>query len=441
MKSNIETLSGLERKLSVDIPKDQVNSEFLNAFKYLQKQVEIKGFRKGKAPIDTIRSMYHDKVAGDVAQNLVQNAYFAALKEHDVIPVGMPNIDFQNPSENQDFTFTALFEVQPEVEVSNFTGLKVEQEQIEIKDEDVNKTIEQVLESHSKMEDVKLVREIQMGDFAQFDFKGFIDGEPLENGEAQGHVLELGSNSFIPGFEEGLVGLKPGDSKTLHLSFPEDYHVENLKGQKVQFQVTLHGIKKKVKPELNDEFVKGLGDFENVEAFKKQVRDDMEKNEQRRVDQDLKTDLFKALIAANPFEVPNALVKEQEGALIEDFRNRMQGQGFNEQDFAEYQQKWGTDFKDTADYMVRSALLIQKLAKDHNLDATEEDLQKKFQEFADQTGLDVAKVKEFYGKGNQASHLEFQITEDKVFSFLKGKADVKAITQEQAKVKKEAEAN
>lgn len=439
MKSNIESLSNLEKKLSIQIPPDAVDSEFTNAFKYLQKSVEVKGFRKGKTPLETIRTMYADKIKGDVAQNLVQTFYFKALKEHDVVPVGMPDIDFQNPEEGQEFSFTAKFEVQPEIELTTIEGLNVEKEKIEINDEQVDKNIEQILENQAKMEDVVLIRDLKSGDFADIDFTGYISGEPLENGSAKGHILEIGSDSFIPGFEEALIGMKPNDQKSVNLNFPEDYHVEHLKAQPVEFKVTLNKIKEKIKPELDDDFVKGLGEHSTVAEFKDQLKKDMITQEEKRIDHDLKNRLFKSLVKANPFDVPETLVKEQRSALVDDFKKRMQGQGIGENEFSEYQKKWEDDFSDTANFMVRSALLIQKIAKENDLNSTPQDLEAKLQEFADQTGLDLSKVKEFYQQGQQSANLEFQITEDKVFKFLLEKAKVTEVNKDQLTDQKEAQ--
>ncbi len=439
MKTDIENLSNLERKLNIHIPAEQVNNEFSNAFKYLQKSVEVKGFRKGKTPIATIRSLYTDKIKGDVAQNLVQNYYFKALKENDLNPAGMPDIDFKQPEEDKDFSFSAKFEVQPEIEISKMEGLEVKKEKIDVTDEMVDKNIAQILENQAKMEDVVLIRDLKNGDFADIDFKGMIDGEPLENGAAKGHVLEIGSNSFIPGFEEGLVGMKPQETKNISVKFPDDYHVDALKGKPVTFEVTLNKIQEKIKPELNDEFVKGLGEHNTVDEFKAQLKKDIADGEEKRAEQDLKNRLFKALVAANPFDVPESMIKEQRKALVEDFKQRMQSQGIGEQEFSAYEDKWMEDFSETADFMVRSALLIQKIAKENNLQASPEDLENKLQEFASQTGLDLSKVKEFYQQGQQSANLEFQITEEKTFKFLLDKAKVTEVPAEDLKDEKDAQ--
>ena len=433
MKSVVENLSNLEKKITVEVPLETVKAEFLQAYKYLQKNVELKGFRKGKAPIETIRKMYADKIQGDVAQNLVQNAYVEALKENDLTPIGMPNLDFGQASEEAAFSFTAQFEVQPEIEIKKTEGLKVQKEKLVIEDEQLEKTMDQIREGNTKLEDVKLIREAQEGDVAVFDFDGFIDDKPLEGGSAKDHNLEIGSKQFIPGFEEGLIGLKPGDNKSIHLSFPEDYHVENLKGKKVVFKVAMKGLKKKVLPDWNDaEFLKSLGDYNSLDDFKAKLKENLSLNEEERIKKDLKTRLFKELIKENPFETPQTLLNEQRKMLVEDFRGRLKQQGFTEKDFAEYQKKWDSDFDDTAAFMVQSALIIQKLAKDNDLIATNSDLDAKYQEMADQMGMPVEEVKQFYGsQPNNAANLQFQITEDRVFDFLLAKAEVEEVDKSQ----------
>ena len=236
MKSNIENISDLKKKLNIKIPMEVVNAEFNNAFEYLRKKVEVKGFRKGKVPLVTIRNLYGEKIKDDVAQNLVQNSYDKVLEEHNLVPAGKPDIHFQSPEENKEFHFSIHVEVQPEIELNPIESLKVEKEIVNVDDEMVKKTVEELLDSHNKMEDVVLIRELKIHDFAEVDFTGFIDGKPLEGGSAKGYLLEIGSHSFIAGFEESLIGMKPGETKSISLEFPEDYHVENLQKKPVRFE-------------------------------------------------------------------------------------------------------------------------------------------------------------------------------------------------------------
>jgi len=431
MKSQMEDISKLEKKVTIEVPSGDVDKEFSKAFKYLQANVEIKGFRKGKAPIDKIRVLYSDKVKGDVTQSLVQDTYIKALQEHKLNPIAMPDIQIQGElTENQPFSYTAQFEIQPEIELKKTEGLEVQKEKIELSEEKIDESLEQIRQNHSKLEEVKLIREAQMGDSADIDFEGFKDDQPMENGAAKGHVLELGTNSFIPGFEEGIVGMKPGEKKSLFLTFPEDYQAEDLKGQKVRFEVNLNALKKKVTPEWNDEFLKTLGDYKTKDDLKKAVSKDMEKNEEQRIKTDLKSRLFKALVAENEFDAPKSLVASQREALVKDFQQRMQSQGMTDADFQEYQAKWNEDFTDTAIYMVRSALLIQKIAQDENLHATKDDVEKKYQEMADQVGVAIENVRQYYEQQQGGSQMEFQITEEKVFEFLLSKANVSEVAKE-----------
>jgi trigger factor len=266
---------------------------------------------------------------------------------------------------------------------------------------------------------------------AVIDFEGMLLTGPLENGSAQDHEIELGSNTFIPGFEDGIIGMVPGATTTINLTFPEDYHAKDIAGKPVTFKVTLKQLKKKELPELNDEFAKKLGPYETLEALKNTIREDFQKREERRINEDLKNRLMRALVANNPLEVPQSLLKEQKNALIEDFKNRMAQQGMTPEMFKEYEAKWDEDFTQTAQFMVQSGFLLDAIAQKHDLAAKPEEIENKFKEFAAQTGLELAKIKEFYGDRERRSRLAYQITEEKVVSFLLSKADIKEVSREE----------
>jgi trigger factor len=296
----------------------------------------------------------------------------------------------------------------------------------------VNDTLEDIRKSRAETAPVLEDRPAQNGDVATIDFKGFVDGKELENGAAEGHEIELGSNTFIPGFEEGLVGMKIGAEKTIQLSFPEGYHVSTLAGKPVEFKVTLKGLKKKVLPEINDEFAKNLGPmYQNLEDLKKAIREDFEKRESKRVNDDLKNRLMRVLVDHNPVEVPKALKEDQKKALVEDFKKRMQQQGMNEDQFEEYKGKWATDFEQTASYMIQSSFLIDKIAAEQDLRASATDVDTKLKEYAAQTGIELARVTEFYNEEDRRARLAYQITEEKVLEFLISKSDIKEVSREE----------
>lgn len=432
MKSTLETLSSLERKLNIVVPAQDVQAAFERAFKGIQQHATIKGFRKGKAPLTTIRQMFRDRVTQDVVQDIVQTHYASAIDEHSLSPVSFPEIEFDDIKEDREFSFSAEFEIRPEIKVAHFEKLPVKREKFEVKPDFVEQTLNDIRKSRSELVPVLEDRGAQNGDVAVIDFKGELLTGPLENGSAENHPLELGTNSFIPGFEENLIGMRPGQSKSINISFPEQYHAAELSGKPVTFHVTVKELKKKNLPELNDEFVASLGGpYKTLEELKTAIVEDFEKRETRRIQEELKNRLMKALVERNPVEIPKSLLAEQKKSLVEDFKKRMTQQGMGEDQFEEYRDKWENDFTETARFMIQSSFLTDTLAKEYNLHAEAKDVETKLSEYAQQTGIDLARVKEFYGDRDRRSRLAYQITEEKVVEFLLSKADIKDVSREE----------
>lgn len=427
MKAQIQVTEGLQRKLNVEIPAEAVASAFTKVYSDIQRQVEIKGFRKGKAPISTIKTMYKDRVQGDVAQDLIQKHYPLALKEQNVDPINYPEFEFEDPSESKDFAFSAIFDVRPEVKVKKWEGLEVDKEKFILDSKRVEEVFKNIQNSKASLQDVLDNRAAAMGDTAVFDFDGFVDGKPLENGAGVDQQLELGSKQFIEGYEEGIVGMKVGETRTLNLKFPSPYHSAALEGKPVEFKVTLKGLKKKVLPEITDELLKEIGSHQTLAEFKKTVEEDIEQSEKKRIEDSFKNRLLKKLVEANPVDVPASLMKDQKAALIEDFKKRMGDQGMPATDFDAYIQKWDADFANTAAEMIQSSFLIDKLAQEHDLGCKREDVEAKFAEYSKQTGIELERIKEWYSKPEQMSRLTYMITEEKVVKILTDKAKIKEV--------------
>ena len=427
MKAQVQTTEGLQRKLNVEIAQEVVKSAFEKAYQDIQRQVEIKGFRKGKAPIATIKTMYKDRIQGDVAQDLIQKHYPVALQDQKIDPISYPEFEFEDPSENKDFKFAAVFDIRPEVKVKKWEGLEVEKEKYSFDTTKIDQVINNIRNSKVNFVDVLDARPAQMGDVAVIDFEGFVDGKALENGAGKDHNLELGSKQFIDGYEEGIVGMKVGETRTLDLKFPSPYHAKELEGKAVSFKVTLKSMKKKELPEFNDELLKTIGANQTVEEFKKTIEQDTEQTEKKRIEDNFKNRLLKKLVDANPVDVPASLLKDQKAALIEDFKKRMTEQGMQPAEFEDYVQKWDSDFAKTAGEMIQSSFLIDKLSQEHSLMATQEDVDAKYAEYAAQTNIDIERIKEWYGKQEQLSRLTYMITEEKVMKMITAKAKVKEV--------------
>lgn len=427
MKAQIQVTEGLQRKLNVEIPSDKVKSAFEKIYNDIQRQVEIKGFRKGKAPIATIKTMYKDRVQGDVAQDLISSHYPLALKEQNIDPINYPEFEFEDPSETKDFKFSAVFDIRPEVKIKKWEGLEVEKEKFVLDEARVEQVINNIRNSKLTYEDVLETRGAQMSDVAVIDFEGFVDGKALENGAGKDQHLELGSKQFIEGYEEGVVGMKVGETRTISLKFPSPYHSAELAGKPVDFKVTLNGLKKKVLPEITDELLKTIGSNQTVEEFKKTIVADIEQSDKKRIEDSFKNRLLKKLVEANPVDVPASLMKDQKVALVEDFKKRMTDQGMQPAEFESYVQKWDADFAKTANEMIQSSFLIDKLAVDNDLTCKKEDIEQRFDEYSKQTGIELERIKEWYSKPEQMSRLSYMITEEKVIKLLTEKSKVKEV--------------
>lgn len=427
MKSNVEVVSNLSRKLNIQVPAASVQTAFQKIFNNIQKDVTIKGFRKGKAPMTTIKSLYGDRVKQDVVQDLIQKHYSIALDEHKLEPISYPEFEFADPTENKDFSFSAAFDVRPEISLKKYEGLEVEKEKFEFDPKKVDQVLENIRASRATFETVTEARATKLGDVAIIDFQGLMNGAPLENGSGEGHQLELGAKQFIEGFEDGVVGMKVGETKTLSLKFPDPYHSAELAGKPVEFKVTLKEIKAKVLPELTDEFLATLGGPTDLASLKKSIEEDLKNTEQKRIDDAFKNRLLKKLVSENPVDVPPSLLKEQKASLIEDFKKRMTEQGMGPDDFASYVEKWDGDFEKTASEMIQSSFLVDAIAKKHELFCKKEDIDAKFAEYAQQTGIEESRIREFYGRPEQASRLTYMITEEKVIAHLNKSVKIKEV--------------
>jgi len=430
MKSTVDKLEGLARKINVHVPAEKVQQAFDKVYKAIQKKANIKGFRQGKAPMSTIKSIYGEKVKSDVLNDLINECYQNALEEHNLDPIGYPKVSFEPIAEDANFAFTAELEVRPEVEVKKFEGLPVMREKLEIGADRVDTVLENIRNGQAELVTVFEDRALTTGDIAVVDFTGFVNGQPLPNGAAQGHELEIGSKQFIEGFEEGLVGMKVGESRKLNLRFPEGYHEASLSGAPVVFETKLTGIKKKSLPELNDELAKKVGDFNSLEALKERILKDIQESEQRRIQDDLRGRVIRALVEANPVEAPKTLVAQQKETLAEDFKGRLKQQGMPESEFPKYKEKWDKDFEDSATFMVKSTFLLDALAQKLSLRAQPSEIDAKIEAYAKETGIELERLQEFYGNPERRSRLMFQVTEEKVVAHLLDKAKVTEVPKD-----------
>lgn len=315
MQVSVETTQGLERRATITVPAEKIDNEVKKQVQQEARRARIDGFRPGKVPVSVIEKRFGPAIRQDVAMQSMQQHYVEAMIQEKLNPAGAPKFEPKANKKGEDLEFVAIFEVYPEVELKDLEKVEVEKPVAEVTDADVDTMLETLRKQHANWKDVE--RAAQQDDRATIDFVGSIDGEEFEGGKAEDFALEMGQGRMIPGFEDGIQGMKAGEEKTIEVTFPEDYHAENLKGQKAEFVITLKKVEEKELPELTDEFVAQFGITEGgVDALRAEVKKNMERELKTAINSKVKQQVIKGLLAANnDIDVPSALQEQEVDAL------------------------------------------------------------------------------------------------------------------------------
>ncbi|TVZ38872.1 trigger factor [Alteromonadaceae bacterium 2753L.S.0a.02] len=435
MQVSIEATSGLERRLTVGIPAEVVDNEVEKRLKQAAKTVRINGFRQGKVPFKVVKKRFGDGVRQEVLGDTIQRSFYDAVQQESVRPAGQPSIEPKQMDEGQDVEYVATFEVYPEIELKDLDGVEITRFDAEINDADIDKMIETLQKGQASWEPVK--RKSKKGDKATIDFEGKIDGEIFDGGSAKGHELELGSDSMIPGFEKGIIGMKSGETQVVNATFPEDYQVEDLRGKEAAFEITVHEVKGQKLPNLDDEFFAKFGVSEGgEEKFREEVKANMEREKQRAIKAKIKDQVMNALLDANPVDLPAALVKSEINAM----RQQMVQQYGQSAQNLDLQALLPDDmFKQQAERRTALALIISEVVKAHELKA-DKDLVRGIVEEAASTYEDPQEVINYYFSNEQLlASAEAAALEEQVVEVLMSKANVSDATVSYDEVIKPAE--
>ncbi|MCO4753523.1 MAG: trigger factor [Bacteriovoracaceae bacterium] len=420
MAYTVEELNGCTKKFKFDFDDVDLGTQIQAALKEKQKSANLKGFRKGKAPLSMIQQAYGPQVENDALYRFVSEEFYKAVQEEKIRPVGYPNFGNTNFEGGKKVSFEATVETFPQVEVKDYSKYSFKKEDDSVSEDDIKELKDRYLAPKSEMVELKDEKaKLEKGQFAVFNFEGEKpDGTRPENMKAEEFVLEIGSGQFIPGFEDAMIGMKKGEKKTIELTFPKDYHEADLKGADVKFDVELLEIKEKKVPELTDELAKEFG-FESAEDFNKKNLERLQNQKKREVQSKLQEQILEKLIAENDFDVPNALIEQQKQAVKEDLGNNLKQQGFNEDMIKTYFEKWNEDVTQKATFQVKSGLILDKISKKYEVEATDADLDEKIQEMADQSGMEKAQLEQYYKSNEQIKqNLLYAIREEKTFDKL-----------------------
>ena len=385
-------------ELVVEIDKDTFAKAVDVAFKKNAKSINVPGFRKGKAPRGIIEKMYGENVFYEEALN---ECYPQAIDEA-ATAAGVEIVDFQDVEfdlkkmDKDGVEFSVKVTVKPEVTVKNYKGLKAEKPSVEVTDEDIAADIERLRERASTMTPVE-DRAAENDDVVTFDFDGYVDGEAFEGGKAEGYTLKLGSGQFIPGFEDQIVGKNIDEEFDVNVTFPEDYHAEELKGKDAVFKCKLHEIKTRVLPEVDDEFVKDVSEFDTVDALKEDLTKKAAERKEKDADLQVETQLIEGMLEGFEAEIPEAMIQQKIDENIRDFDYTLQMQGLNMQQYMQYMgltlDAIKEQYREQSEKQVKMRLAFEKIAEEEKLEPTAEDIDAQYQEYADMYKMELDKIK------------------------------------------------
>ena len=362
-----------------------------------KKNINVPGFRKGKAPRKIIEAEYGEGVFYEDAVNgMYQKSVAEVIDELKLEVVDMPNIEVTEVSKENGVSFKATFTTKPEVEIKDYKGIKVNKTVKNVTDEDVANELKRYQEKDARIIDVT-DRPLQKGDTAVFDFEGFVDGEAFEGGKAEHFSLEIGSGQFIPGFEEGVVGHKVGESFDVNVTFPTEYHSEELAGKDATFKVTIKELKRKELPTLDDEFAKDVSEFDTLEELKKDLTEKMAAEKKDQADSKMENDLLEQAVKNMTVEIPTVMFENKAQDMVEEFGYRLQTQGMNMDMYMKYTgttpEALTAQFMPQAEAQVRTTLLLEKIAEVENIEITEEDINGEYDRMVKDYGMELDKVK------------------------------------------------
>jgi trigger factor len=423
----MEELSTVKKKLSFEIPWNEVKEELDAVYRDVGKKAKIKGFRPGKVPRKVLETYYKEQAEGDTITNIINKYYWQSLEDKGIMPISQPEIAQEGLKENVDFSFTASFEMEPEFEPKGYKGIEVEKETIRLTDDDLENRLVQIRQMFATMEEIKEERPVAKGDFVTIDFAGSLNGESFKELKAENYFLELGSQRFIPGFEEQLIGMKKDETKSINVTFPEDYQEKKFAGKEVCFSVAIKNIKEKILPQMDEAFIKNFDRYNSLEDLKKEVLTSLEEESKKMSETNLHNNIMQILLKENDFEVPPSLVEKQIYYMMADTHKRMTSAGMDEKNAMELSFKMHDKFKDEAAKIVKSFIILKKIAEKESFLVEEAEIDKHIQDLAVKHGKDYQLLKEAYEKEERKDTIKAGLLEKKVFDFIEQHANIKAV--------------
>jgi trigger factor len=414
----IEEISPVQKKLSFDIPWEDVKKELETAYRQVGKKAHVKGFRQGKVPRKVLEVYYKGQAEEEAVTNLVNRHYWDALQAHDIQAVAQPVIDQKGIEPDKSFSFTATVEVEPLVEPKDYVGMELERQEVSVLDEDIDRRIEQIREMFATLGELSSERAIAHGDFVTLDFEGSLDGVARDEMKADGYFLEVGSGRFIPGFEDQLIGMSKEEEKEFPITFPAEYGAPEMAGKEAIFKVKIRDIREKKLPEVNEDFVKNFDKFENMEEFRADLRKSLGGEAEARSRAALRDQILDKLVTAHDFEIPPSFQDRQVILMMGDLQRSLMAKGMAKEQAARQAFSQLERMREEAKKVVKSILLLKKIAQLETIDVGDEEVEARIRELAEKRGMPVETLKQQLEEEERVEDIRLELRNEKVFEFI-----------------------
>lgn len=420
MKVDIKDAPNSQKEIAVELPYEKFQEAMDVECDRVAQDAKIPGFRPGKAPKDVVMKQNIHRIRTGALEYIISNTIRDVLMQNNINPISRPEAKDVVLEDDKPISFTIMVDVFPEFKLENYKGFDFDKISIKVTQKDVDDTIEKLREQHSELKPVAKKRKVKQGDHAVIDFEGKLDGVPFDGGKAEKHTLEIGSGQFIPGFEDGVMGMSIGESKDINVKFPDEYHAENLAGQDVVFTVVLHEVKEKISPELDDEFAQKVApNFKTAEDFLKAVEKDLQSEADNFVKLNTFTQILNKLIEENPFEVPVSIITEQAREMAQQNLQQYYRMGINPEMLGITPESFVENMMPEAEKQIKRALIINRISEDHKLEVTEDDINAEFDRLSELSGRTADDLKKDVLANDQyAGAMRNDLMSDKVYKFL-----------------------
>ena len=406
MQVSVEDISSVKKTLHIEIPEEEVGRELDNAYNALKKNAKVKGFRPGKVPRSALERLFKKDVHADVTSKLIQSSFFEAIQETELKIVGNPQVDPPELEARGSYKYDATVEIRPEIDDFDFSGLKLKRTNYAASDAEVDAQLKMLQKNFARHEKIGKNRAAREGDVVLIDFEGFKDGQPFsETAKTENFNMKIGEGPIHKDFDDQLAGMKPGDNKEFNLTFPDDYHNEKLAKLEISFQVTLNEIREEVLPPIDDALAKKAGPYENLDALKKVINDNLEQGYAKRTEQELHEQIFSELISRTDFEVPDSMVDMELEGIVEEAVRSFSYRNITLEEMGLSRESIAVKYRDVAFKQVKRHLLLGKMIDQENLEASDEEMEAGLNEMAANFNQPVEEIKKYYDENKDK--LEF----------------------------------